>query len=93
VLEGTVIGRLPLCVEAARGKFPRLEVVGNAFATNPLSRTRVIGAIALYEVFFFLAVHPRFPPSKKNQSGIDLLLYLIEMLKKKQKANECYQIR
>jgi len=36
VLEGTVIGRLPFFVEAAPGKFSRLEVIGNALAADSL---------------------------------------------------------
>ena len=57
VLEGAVIGRLTSFVEAAPWKLSHPEMVGDALAAYPLSRSRIIGASAPGQVFVFVEFH------------------------------------
>jgi hypothetical protein len=57
VLEGPVIGGFRLLGKNAAGQLPHLEVVGDALAAYPLSRARIVSAIAPGQVLLFVTFH------------------------------------
>jgi hypothetical protein len=57
VLERTIVGRLGICGKETCRQLPRAKVPLDALAADPLPRTRIIGAVAVFQVFGFLAFH------------------------------------
>jgi hypothetical protein len=62
MIEGTIKGGLCVLWKTTAGQFPHLQVIGDALATEALSGTRVIRAVASLKVFLLVAFHSS-PPS------------------------------
>jgi len=60
VLERAVVGGFCSLGKTAAGKLSGFEVVGNALAAEALLGTSIIGAVALFHVFFLITFHEFF---------------------------------
>ena len=57
MLERAVIGSFGIIWETASGQLTHIEVIAEAFTTDPLTRARVVTAVAAFHVLVFAALH------------------------------------
>jgi len=57
VLKRAIEGGLGLFRKTATWQLPRLEMVGDAFATDPLLSARIVGAITFGQVLLLVTFH------------------------------------
>jgi hypothetical protein len=57
MIEGTIVGGLGIFWKATAGQLPHFQMIGEALATDALPGTRVIRAVAAFQVFFLFAIH------------------------------------
>ena len=56
-LEAAVVGALDLLRETAGRKLAHAEMIGEALAAHPLSRTSAVAAVAPFQIALLLAFH------------------------------------